>query len=112
MNKDEAVKELVRWHLQVDPKTQMIYRFVTENEEQPEEPIKLLEIKDAALETGRVDAFGFGPAEDFPYGSVVAQVTPSELERIKKGEMRLPEGWNLKTAEVFLNSDNGRARPR
>ena len=111
-DKDGAVQELVQWHFQVDPKTSEIYRFVADNEDETDVPIKLLEVNDMTLETGRVDAFGFGPAVDFPYSSVVAQVTTRELDRIRKREMLLPDGWSLDSAQVFQNENNGHAQSR
>ena len=109
MNKDEAVQELVQWHFEVGPRTTDIYRFIADNEDQPEEPIKLMEVSELSPETGRVDAFGFGPAEDFPYSSIVAQVTSRELEQIKAGQLRLPDGWNLAASQLFHNNNNSYA---
>lgn len=95
MTKDEAARNLIDWHFRVEPDIVEVYRFLSPEEEAPDEPIKLLEVSEATLPTGRVDAFGFGPAEDFPYSTVVSEVTPEEMEKIKEGLIPLPAGWRL-----------------
>jgi hypothetical protein len=101
-NKDEVAKRLIDWHFLVEPEMVEIYRFISPNDENaPSEPIKLLEVSDATFETGRVDTFGFGPADDITFPSVVALVTPDEMRRIRQGEIPLPNGWNLATAQHF-----------
>lgn len=47
-------------------------------------------------------AFAFGPADDITYSSVIAEVTPAEMEKIHQGEIPLPAGWSLETATAFL----------
>lgn len=99
--KDEAVERLVDWHFRIDPAIVEIYRFVSEHEDSETEPIKLLEVNEDTFETGRVDAFAFGPADDIRYSSVVAEVTPQEMRRIRAGEIALPIGWDLSTVRRF-----------
>lgn len=99
--KDEAAERLIDWHFRIEPKTKVIYRFIAPDEDSPNEPIKLLEVNSETFETGRVDAFGFGPSGDVPYSTVTAVVTGSEMDRIMEGEIALPEGWDLKTAKTY-----------
>ncbi len=97
--KDEVVRELVQWHFQVEPDIQQIFRIVAENENAPDEPIKLLEVTAATIATGSVEPFAFGPSESRPFSTVIAEITPEELERIQRNEIRLPNGWSLANAE-------------
>lgn len=99
--KEEVAEKLIDWHFQIEPETVEIYRFFSPNEESPDEPIKLLEVNADTLETGRVDAFGFGPSGDVPYSTITAIVTDSEMKKIRQGEIALPEGWDLKTAKPY-----------
>jgi hypothetical protein len=101
-NKDEVAKRLIDWHFLIEPEITVIYRIISPNENIAGEPIKLLEVNEAAVETGRVQAFGFGPAGDIPFSSVVAQVTSREMQKIRSGEISLPRGWSLDTAEEFV----------
>ena len=60
------------------------------------EPIKLLEVNENTVASGimplRFDAV---PGSGIPFPSVIVEVTPEEYERIKRNELRLPEGWSL-----------------
>ena len=99
--KDEAVRELAEWHFRVEPDLEQVFRIVGENEDAPDEPIKLLEINAATVATGGVEAFAFGPSKSTPFATVVAEITPEEFERVKRAEIKLPEGWSLTTAMRF-----------
>lgn len=98
-SKKEAAEKLIAWHFDVEPELLEVYRFVSDNEEAPEEPIKLLEINAATPPSGSVEVFSFAPSADTPYRTVVAEITPDEFERLKRNEMKLPAGWSLAKAE-------------
>lgn len=99
--KDEAAQTLIRWHFTIEPATLEIYRFLAHDEETADEPIKLLEVNQATMETGRIDTFPFGPAGDIPYPIVIAQITPEEMQRVRDGSIVLPQGWDLSHAQRF-----------
>ena len=99
--KDAVAEKLIEWHFSVDSWTTEIYRFFTPNEDDPREPIKLLEISSATMPTGEVMTFGFAPAEDITYPSVIAEVTPEEMNDVRHGRIALPSGWNLQTAKHY-----------
>lgn len=104
--KDKAttVKELVAWHVELDPEITEIYRFISENEESPDEPIKLLEVSNATFEADQVYAFGFSSTDEIPYKSVYATITPNEFLRVKTKELALPREWNLSTAQRIYHA--------
>lgn len=93
--KEEVMPKLMEWHFQVDPEMVKVYRFLSPNEDDPREPIKFLEVSPGTPSSGSVMAFGFGPTQDFPYRTVLATVTPEEMEQIERGEIPLPTGWDL-----------------
>src|SRR5690606_23273199 len=96
-DKDRAARELIEWHYQVEPELELVYRVVTDNEDDPDEPIKLVEINAAAVRTGRFSAFGFAPTQDFAYHTVIAELTRDELNALRsRGE--IPSGWDLDKA--------------
>ncbi|MDQ2687248.1 MAG: hypothetical protein M3Y28_05210 [Armatimonadota bacterium] len=99
--KDEVAQTLIRWHFTIEPATREIYRFLATDEATADEPIKLLEINQATMETGRIDTFPFGPAGDIPYPTVIAQITPEEMQRVRDGSIVLPKGWDLSRAQQF-----------
>lgn len=96
--KDEIAEKLIGWHFEVEPEITEVYRFIAPNEESDSEPIKLLEVTEATMTIGSVMPFGFGATEEFPYRSVIATITPEEMQQVKSLEIPLPIGWNLETA--------------
>jgi len=100
--KDEVAASLIAWHFRIEPELRAIYRIISADEDAAGEPIKLLEVNAASVETGRVVPFAFGSAGDITYPSVVAEVTPAEMDAIRQRKIALPAGWSLETAREFL----------
>ncbi|HFE44210.1 MAG TPA: hypothetical protein ENJ18_01785 [Nannocystis exedens] len=98
-NKDEIARRLIRWHFEVEPGLNVVHRILSENEDDPAEPIKLLEINTATVATGSFEAYRFAPTRDVPYPTLIAEVTPDELEQLR-AEGRIPESWNLERAQT------------
>lgn len=96
--KDEIAEMLIDWHFQVEPEISEVYRFIAPNENDPREPIKLLEVSEATLQAGRVIPFTFGRTAEVPYLSTIATITPEEMQQIIDQQIALPDGWNLQTA--------------
>jgi len=99
--KDKKARELVDWHFEVEPDLVEVYRIISDDEANPAEPIKLLEVNEATLPSDKVEAFGFAPAKDFPFRTVIAEVTPKELANLRARPELLPRGWSLDTAVRF-----------
>lgn len=95
LKKDEVARELVEGHFRVEPDLQQVIRIVADNEDEPNEPIKLLEVNAATVATGSVERYAFGPSASVPFPTVIAEVTPEEFDRISRHELKLPEGWSL-----------------
>jgi hypothetical protein len=100
-SKDEVARDLIRWHFFADPSLSKIYRILTGQEDRDDEPIKLLEVSSESSETGQIDAFLFTPKDEIEYWSLIAEVTPNELELVKMRKLDLPEGWSLGDAQCF-----------
>jgi hypothetical protein len=99
--KDEAVRELAQWHFGVEPDLTHVIRIVGDNEDAPDEPIKLLEVNAATVATGSVEPYAFAPSKSVPFPTVIAEVTPEEYERLQRGELKLPAGWSLVRVQRF-----------
>ena len=99
--KDEAVRELAEWHFGVEPDLTRVIRIVAENEDEPNEPIKLLEVNAATVATGSVEPYAFAPSESVPFPTVIAEITPEEYERVQRDEIKLPKGWSLAKTQLF-----------
>ena len=100
--KDETADELAKVHFLVDSELTEIYRVRSDREDEPDEPIKFVEVSVASEETGSIDAFLFTPDEDIEYWTVFAQVTPWEVERIRHKDLSLPDGWTLPDTPTYL----------
>jgi hypothetical protein len=99
--KDEAARELATWHFGVEPDLEQVIRILGDREDEPGEPIKLLEVNAATVATGSVEPFAFAPSASVPFPTVLAEVTPEEFERIQRNEIELPRGWSLARIERF-----------
>lgn len=103
--KDAAARKLIDWHFTVEPELREVYRIVMDNEEALEEPIRLLEVNAATVSTGSVEAFTFSPTREIPFRTVIAEITPEELETLRLNPETLPEDWNLSRAERFIRPE-------
>ncbi len=99
--KDAAARRLIEWHFSVEPELREVYRIVMANEDSRDEPIRLLEVNAATVPTGSVEPFTFAPTAEIPFRTVIAEITPEELESLQAHPEALPEGWSLSRAEHF-----------
>ena len=94
-NKNEIAKLLADAHRAIEPAISRIIRLVAEREDEPREPVKLLEVNPATSPSGILPiAFAADPPE-VPYPSLVIEVTEAEYEQITAGALRLSAGWRL-----------------
>jgi len=93
----KLVTSLVHEHFELENDLEQIIWL----KEGPADEIRLLEINRNTTATGMVEVFGFAPSVDTPYPLRIAEITPEEWLRVKKGKIPLPENWSLKNAEVF-----------
>jgi hypothetical protein len=97
LDKSEIARALAEAHRKVDPEILCIIRVVADREDDPAEPVKLLEVNPDTPRAGIVPiAFGAAPPE-IPFPSVVIEVTEDELEDIRSGGLSLPNGWRLQS---------------
>jgi len=92
---------LIDWHFAVEPELREVYRIVTEGEDS-QEPIRLLEVNAATIPTASLEPFAFSPTPEIPFMTVIAEVTPEELELLRAEPEALPKGWDLSRAERFI----------
>ena len=100
-DKNASAEELIRWHFEVEPGLEVVYRAMAANEDDPSEPIKLLEVNSDTVETRDFPAFGFPPTKEFPFKTIIAEVTPEALTRLQR-EGKIPAVWDLHRAKRYL----------
>ncbi len=69
-----------------------------------EKGVRLLGINRTTIPSGSVLVFPFAPSEDIPFQQLIADVTPREWKQIQSGKLPLPEGWDMKAAQVLQRS--------
>jgi hypothetical protein len=106
-SKEEAARELIARHFRGEPALRRIYWIVTAADASDDEPIKLLEVNQNAPNETQLEFFNFPPSEHFPYRSLVAEISPAQLERVRDGTILLPDGWDIDDAREFRRSDVG-----
>jgi hypothetical protein len=95
LDKSKIARALAEAQRKADPEILCIIRVVADREDDPAEPVKLLEVNPDTPRAGIVPiAFGAAPPE-IPFPSVVIEVTEDELEDIRSGSLALPNGWRL-----------------
>jgi hypothetical protein len=93
-SRDEAARELAFSHGQAEEAVSKVIRLLSDREGDASEPIKLLEINANTFPAGIIPVI-FGDSADFPFASVIVEVTPDEFQSIRSGKLPLPEGWEM-----------------
>jgi hypothetical protein len=94
----EAAENLARKHYEIEAGVTQIFRITDRVDATVVRaaPIKLLEVNENTPETGVMPLhFGPAPASGIPYASIIIEVSPSEFEKIRSNELKLPEGWSI-----------------
>ncbi|MHC4178281.1 MAG: hypothetical protein ACYSWU_12290 [Planctomycetota bacterium] len=98
-DKLEEAKKLAQIHYE-SGSTSAVYVATSGigTDDNPEEPIKLIEVNDDTLPSGIVP-LRFGPLPDMgvAHTSTIIEVTQDEFRRIESGDLQLPEGWENRT---------------
>lgn len=102
----EVVNNLAQLHFDADSAIEQLIWIPNGKEE--EEQVRLLEVNRTTIPSEHVLVFHFAPSLDIPFRQLIADVTPTEWKKIQSGTRPLPEGWNLKTAQVFQRPKQAR----
>ena len=100
-NKDQTAQMLADAHFRLDSGISRIFRVEERGENANLTPIKLLEVNSETPEVG-ISPVGMtaDPARGIYYPSIIIEITPRELERLRGGELTLPNDWQL-GAELY-----------
>jgi hypothetical protein len=110
VEKEEVRRTLARAHYASEPGIRQIFTVLgnAADEMLPNEPIKLLEVNEDTVPSG-IMPLGFDPVpgSGFPFPSVIIEVTPDEMEMIRRQQLALPHGWTLGPLLPRVDSENG-----
>lgn len=96
-SKLETAKRLAKAHFAVEPHLTRINLIYPIDDQDPKDPIKLLEVVEGTLERGiEPIAFPADPARKIEYPFVIVEVSPREYEQIQNGSLPLQfNGWTV-----------------
>ena len=100
MDKCEFAKNLAFRRSEIEPDMVEVWRVIGDNEDNPDEPVKLLKVNEETFISKKVNPFVSG-RRDRPFRTSVAEVSPQQLQSIKDGQTPLPKGWTLNLERVF-----------
>jgi hypothetical protein len=96
-SKLETAKTLAKAHFGVEPNLTRICLIEPFNEQDPDDPIKLLEVVEGTIERG-IEPVGFtaDPAHGIGYPSIVVEISPTEDKAIRERGGRIGfEDWTV-----------------
>ncbi len=90
-SKLETAKSLANEHFQVEPNLKRIYLIQPINDQDPRDPIKLLEVVEGTIERGiEPVSFPADPARGMEYPLMIIEISPTEYKSIRSaGKVRL-----------------------
>lgn len=94
----ETAERLVDFHKSVEPGLVRVVRLRTPPgpTDGGQEPVALLEVNEETTASGVLPIhFGPDPASQIYHPSIIIEVTPEEYVKITRGELELPNGWEL-----------------
>jgi hypothetical protein len=98
---EELVRRFVRKLFELEEGIEQIIWF----KDGLQDEVRLLEINRDTLPAGKIMTFYHKATLDFPLSVELADATPNEWEKVKSGEMLLPEGWSLHNAQIFERAE-------
>jgi len=97
----DFVESLAKMHFEADEGVEQIVWFKSREGKE----IRLIEVNRTALPSDSIQVFRFAPSDEVPFPIFIADVRPSEWERVQSGDISLPEGWITENIEVFQRAE-------
>lgn len=98
VERDSLARRYAKRHMEIDSGVKQIYYLPTGA---PPREIRFLEVNEMISETTPLEPIDFGVdvGSDNAHSLYVLDVTPSQWEAIRSGEIRLPAGWTLEGSQ-------------
>lgn len=89
-SKLETAKSLAEGHFRVEPNLKHIHLIEPLDDQDPNDPIRLLEVVEGTLAVG-IQPVGFtaDPAHGIEYPSMIVEISPAEYESVRGGKVRM-----------------------
>ncbi len=87
-SKLETAESMAKGHFQVEPNLKHVHLIVPMDDQDPNDPIRLLEVVEGTLATG-IQPIGFtaDPAHGIEYPSIIVEISPAEYESVLNGKV-------------------------
>ena len=97
ISKLETAKKLAKAHYAVEPNLKQIFLLKPIKENDPDEPIKLLEVVEGTIERGiEPIAFTADPSRGIEYPSLIVEISPKEYKGLRFYKRKFESrGWSL-----------------
>ena|ERR1035437_830141 len=96
-SKLETAKSLAEGHFRVEPNLKHIHLIEPMDDQDPNDPIRLLEVVEGTFEIG-IEPIGFtaDPARGIDYPSVIVEISPDEYKSVRTGTIRFSDrDWTI-----------------
>lgn len=95
-SKLETARFLAKLHSEVEPDLRRVFLIEPVDEENPQAPIRLLEVVEGTIERG-VEPISFtaDPARGIDYPAVIVEISPAEYESIGPDRKLGHNGWTV-----------------
>jgi hypothetical protein len=95
-SKLETAKLLAQRHSEVEPYLRRVYLIEPVDDENPQAPIKLLEVVDGTIERGiEPISFTADPLRGIEYPVVIVEISPAEYDSIGPDRKLGHNGWTV-----------------
>ena len=95
-SKLETAEILAKAHSEVEPNLKRVYLIEPIDDQNPDDPIKLLEVVEGTTERGiEPIAFTADPARGIEYPSIIVEISPTEYEAIVPDGKLGYDGWTV-----------------
>jgi hypothetical protein len=98
-SKMETAKSLAEGHFRVDPYLRHVHLIEPMDEQDPKDPIRLLEVVEGTLAMG-IEPIGFpaDSARGIEYPSMIVEISPDVYENVRTGIIRFADrDWTIGT---------------
>jgi hypothetical protein len=93
--KHQCALRIARTHTKLEDTISAVGYITSDSEDNPQEPIKLLEINSAVTPSGFFPVT-FGPSETTPFKRTLVELTPKEAKDLDNGKLEgWPSGWKI-----------------
>jgi hypothetical protein len=96
-SKLETAESLAKGHFRVEPNLKHIHLIEPVDDQDPNDPIRLLEVVEGTIERG-IEPIGFtaDPARGIEYPSIIVEISPAEYNSVRNGRVRIADrDWTI-----------------